>query len=70
VLNASEPLSFDKDILSKYIPLKADGDLDSCKRFQSPFQNSSIQSCDGLYVFDTSVYEQSRVFEVISYDKK
>lgn len=66
---------FDKAILSQYIPLKADGELDSCRRFSapsaSPFEHNvgsddktAMESCNGQFVYDTSIYHTSRVYDV------
>jgi hypothetical protein len=74
--------TFDKEILSEYIPRKgAGGELDSCRRYQFdtflPFDDGeatdsssnrtpslSTVSCDGQFVYDTSIYLQSRVYDV------
>lgn len=64
--NTSSPI-FDKGILSQYIPTKPDGELSSCQRYLSPFDNTTAKtlvSCDGQFVYDTSIYQQSRVYEV------
>lgn len=74
------PVPFEKEILSQYIPMKADGELDSCHRysdrpqFSSPTNrsndanvnktNNPLLSCNGQFVYDTSIYQQSRVYDV------
>jgi len=64
----SSTYSIDSAILSQYIPLKADGEIDSCKRYSEPFGNASnVVSCDGQFVYDTSIYYQSRVYEVFDF---
>jgi len=68
---------FDKEILSKYIPRKGSSigqELESCKRYIDPLPfdvdgsngtlSMSTVSCDGQFVYDTSIYQQSRVYEV------
>lgn len=66
---------FEKEILSRYIPIKADGELDSCHRYSAelPFDNGSVdakttsrlvEQCNGQFVYDTSIYQQSRVYDV------
>ncbi|OXA60155.1 organic cation transporter protein [Folsomia candida] len=65
---------FEKEILSRYIPIKADGELDSCHRYSAelPFDNGSVdakttsrlvEQCNGQFVYDTSIYQQSRVYD-------
>lgn len=50
-------------ILSSYIPLNKDGDLDSCLKYVYADTNETA-TCNGNYVFDTSYYKSSRVIEV------
>ncbi|ODN02543.1 Organic cation transporter protein [Orchesella cincta] len=54
---------FNASILAEYIPLKQNGELDSCRKFSSPFDNSTSMSCNGQFVYDKSIYLQSRVYE-------
>ncbi|OXA41750.1 organic cation transporter protein [Folsomia candida] len=49
-------------ILSSYIPLNKDGDLDSCLKYVYADTNETA-TCNGNYVFDTSYYKSSRVIE-------
>lgn len=65
-INTSESAyTFNRTILESYIPLKADGELSSCHRYSVPDDtNSEVVSCDGQFVYDKSVYIQSRVYEV------
>jgi hypothetical protein len=62
---------FDKAILSQYIPLNSERELDSCRRYAaSAFDNRSSDDkmlevgCNGHFVYDTSIYQQSRVYDV------
>lgn len=54
--------TFDKSILSKYIPLGKDGDHEKCKKLD-PLTNASI-ACPGPYIYDQKYYKESKVISV------
>lgn len=56
---------FNRTFLENYIPLKDNGELASCHKYAVPFDpDSDHVSCDGQFVYDKSIYSQSRVYEV------
>jgi hypothetical protein len=54
---------FNVSELRQYIPVKADGQVDSCQRYD-PLENATIEGCEDGFVFDREYYKESRVIEV------